>query len=91
VTDETDPSASSIVPRLIVGIGASAGGIVALREFFGRAPANAGIAYVVILHLSPEHESRLAEGLKRPYAIQPIVRRLAACVGPFHTLSDRAG
>ena len=49
---------------LIVGLGASAGGIQALREFFARVGGPTGMAYVVILHLSPEHESRLAEILQ---------------------------
>jgi two-component system CheB/CheR fusion protein len=49
---------------LVVGLGASAGGIQALREFFDHVPADSGIAYVVILHLSPEHESKLAEILQ---------------------------
>ena len=44
-------------PFLVVGIGASAGGIGALKEFFRHVPATTGNAYVVILHLSPEHES----------------------------------
>src|SRR6266849_4855988 len=45
---------------LVVGIGASAGGITALKEFFGHVTADSGIAFVVILHLSPQHESNLA-------------------------------
>src|SRR5262245_20961277 len=49
---------------LIVGIGASAGGIQALKQFFSNVPADSGMAYVVILHLSPDHESRLAEVLQ---------------------------
>jgi two-component system, chemotaxis family, CheB/CheR fusion protein len=49
---------------LVVGLGASAGGIKAFKEFFTRVPADSGIAYVVILHLSPEHESKLAEILQ---------------------------
>ncbi|MDQ3917089.1 MAG: histidine kinase, partial [Acidobacteriota bacterium] len=49
---------------LVVGLGASAGGIKALKEFFARAPPDSGMAYVVILHLSPEHESHLAEVLQ---------------------------
>jgi two-component system CheB/CheR fusion protein len=49
---------------LIVGIGASAGGIQALKEFFSRVPKHGGMAYVVILHMSPEHESKLAEILQ---------------------------
>lgn len=49
---------------LVVGIGASAGGIQALKEFFENVPADSGIAYVVILHLSPSHDSQLAQVLQ---------------------------
>jgi two-component system CheB/CheR fusion protein len=49
---------------LVVGIGASAGGIAALRQFFAHVPAKSGAAYAVILHLSPDYESRLAEVLQ---------------------------
>lgn len=45
---------------LVVGIGASAGGIAALRELFRRVPADSGFTFVVILHISAEHESNLA-------------------------------
>ena len=50
---------------MVVGLGASAGGIRALKEFFEHVPEGSGMAYVVILHLSPEHESRLAEVLQQ--------------------------
>ena len=49
---------------LVVGIGASAGGIQALRNFFSHVPDRTGMAYVVILHLSPDHDSQLAEVLQ---------------------------
>ncbi len=49
---------------LVVGIGASAGGIGALKQFFENVKPDSGMAYVVILHLSPEHESSLAEVLQ---------------------------
>ena len=49
---------------IVVGLGASAGGVGALREFFMHVDANSGAAYVVILHLSPDHDSRLAEVLQ---------------------------
>jgi len=58
---------------LIVGIGASAGGIQALKEFFQQVPAGSGMAYVVILHLSPDHSSRLAEVLQVVAAI-PVLQ-----------------
>jgi two-component system, chemotaxis family, CheB/CheR fusion protein len=60
------PHAASPAPAapFVVGLGASAGGIEALREFFAHVTPGSGTAYVVILHLSPDHESRLAEVLQ---------------------------
>ncbi len=49
----------------IVGIGASAGGIEALEAFFKAVPAENGLAFVVVTHLSPDRESMLAEILGR--------------------------
>jgi PAS domain S-box-containing protein len=49
---------------LIVGVGASAGGVQALKLFFEQVSADSGMAYVVILHLSPDHDSKLAEVLR---------------------------
>ncbi len=43
----------------VVGIGASAGGVTALRELFKHVQADSNMAFVVIQHLSPEHESSL--------------------------------
>ena len=49
----------------IVGIGASAGGLVALEEFFKQVPAKSGIAYLVVQHLDPTQKAMLAELLQR--------------------------
>jgi two-component system CheB/CheR fusion protein len=49
----------------VVGIGASAGGIAALRRFFEHMPVDSGMAFVVILHLSEQYESNLAEILQK--------------------------
>src|SRR5262245_24007256 len=57
---QTDPPDTD-EPFLVVGLGASAGGINALQQFFLHTPPDLAAAYVVILHLSPEHDSRLAE------------------------------
>jgi two-component system CheB/CheR fusion protein len=48
-----------------VGIGASAGGLDALREFFAATPADSGMAFVVIQHLDPDHVSYTAGLLAR--------------------------
>ena len=45
----------------IVGIGASAGGIKAVEDFFSSFPDTCGMAFVLIMHLSPDHKSSLAE------------------------------
>ena len=57
----------------VVGLGASAGGIQALQEFFRHVPADSGAAYVVVLHLSPDYESKLAEVLQQTSKI-PVMR-----------------
>ena len=49
----------------VVGIGASAGGLEALRELLRFLPADAGMAYVVVQHLDPTHESLLPTLLAR--------------------------
>jgi two-component system CheB/CheR fusion protein len=46
-------------PRLIVGVGASAGGISAFKAFFAKMPADTGMAFVLVQHLDPDHESAL--------------------------------
>jgi two-component system CheB/CheR fusion protein len=49
----------------IVGIGASAGGLESLEQFFGAMPADTGMAFVVVQHLSPDFKTLMAELLAR--------------------------
>jgi two-component system, chemotaxis family, CheB/CheR fusion protein len=49
----------------IVGLGGSAGSLPALQAFFRAMPADSGMAFVIVMHMSPEHESKLAEILQR--------------------------
>lgn len=49
---------------MLVGIGASAGGIGALLRFFEAMPADSGLAFAILLHTTPDHDSRLAEVLQ---------------------------
>ena len=49
----------------VVGLGASAGGLEALRSFFAAVPAKSGVAFVVIQHLSPDHPSQMVGLLAR--------------------------
>jgi two-component system CheB/CheR fusion protein len=52
-------------PCPVVGLGASAGGLEAFQTFLTAAPADTGLAYVLVQHLDPNHESMLAELLGR--------------------------
>lgn len=61
----------ALPPFYVVGIGASSGGLGALRTLFGAMPAKPGIAFVVVVHLSPEHESHLVE-LLQPCTQMPV-------------------
>ncbi|MGE5952460.1 MAG: CheR family methyltransferase, partial [Qipengyuania vulgaris] len=49
----------------VIGIGASAGGLEALRALFGGASEKTGMAFVVVQHLDPTHESLMAQLLER--------------------------
>ena len=49
----------------VVGIGASAGGLRALEEFFENMPADSGAAFIVVQHLSPDFKSLMKELLER--------------------------
>jgi two-component system CheB/CheR fusion protein len=49
----------------VVGLGGSAGSIEALQAFFTTMPSQSGLAFVVVIHLSPDHHSVLTELLQR--------------------------
>jgi two-component system CheB/CheR fusion protein len=59
----------------IAAIGASAGGLEALQEFFKAVPLDSGIGFVVIQHLSPDYKSLMDELLAR-YTKLPIRKAL---------------
>ena len=60
----TGQPGESIFPP-IVGVGASAGGLEAFTEFLSHLPADTGLAFVLIQHLDPSHESHLPELLSK--------------------------
>lgn len=60
-------------PLAIVGIGASAGGLEALEQFFTHMPADSGMAFVVISHQDPNQTSLLPEILQK-YTEMPVVQ-----------------
>ncbi len=84
---------------LIVGIGASAGGLEALESFFGAVPAESGRAFVVVQHLDPTHEALLAPLLQRVTAMPvaeitdglPIAADRVHVIPPNHDLTIVGG
>lgn len=49
----------------VVAIGASAGGLEAIKVLFQNLPADTGMAYIYVQHLSPDHKSFLTSILSR--------------------------
>lgn len=70
----SQPQVAEQVPLFpIVALGASAGGLEALKAFFKNVPEGSGMAYVVVQHLDPKYDDMLAELLQRRTAM-PVCR-----------------
>ena len=76
------PAESQSFP--VVGIGASAGGLEAVRELLNYLPTDTGMALVLVQHLDPKHESMLAELLARNTKMQVSEVRDGMRVEPNH-------
>ncbi|MCF4994452.1 PAS domain S-box protein [Pseudomonas syringae] len=57
----------------VVGIGASAGGLQAIKQFFEHMPQDTGMAFVIILHLSPDHQS-IADKIIQESTRMPVMQ-----------------
>src|SRR5258708_496316 len=53
---KADPQAPTLPPFIVVGIGASAGGVEALTQFFRALPARTGMVFVVVQHIARSQE-----------------------------------
>ena len=71
-SDRDSPTEAASDRFPVVGIGASAGGLEALQEFFGNMPADTGLGFVVVTHQHPGHVSMLPALLARS-ARMPVV------------------
>lgn len=49
----------------VVGVGASAGGLEAFKKLIKAVPEDSGMAYIIVQHLDPDHDSILTEILQR--------------------------
>ena len=78
----TEPSRDRVSP--IVGIGASAGGLEALKAFFSNVPENSGMAYVVVVHMAPKQPSMLADLLQRVTRVPVTIAKDGEFIYPDH-------
>jgi two-component system CheB/CheR fusion protein len=60
----------------VIGVGASAGGLDAFRKLLRAIPEDSGMAYILVQHLDPRHDSILSELLQKVTKI------------PVHEISD---
>src|SRR5688500_15549212 len=60
------------VPFPVVGIGASAGGLEAFRQLLAGLPPDTGMAFVLVQHLDPRHESKLTDLLARATSMSVV-------------------
>jgi two-component system, chemotaxis family, CheB/CheR fusion protein len=77
-----EPGAESPFP--IVGVGASAGGLEAFTQLLAHLPARTGMAFVLVQHLDPRHESRLTDLLARVTQMLVIEASQGLAVDPDH-------
>jgi hypothetical protein len=95
VLDEASELAAGLTG--VVGIGASAGGLEACTQLLDALPDETSLAFVLVQHMSPDHDSFLPQlrsgGLARADEIgprgragtgrQPAIRRVGALTGPL--------
>lgn len=70
---ERDNLSPSHLDFPVVGIGASAGGLQAIKLFFENMPQDTGMAFVIILHLSPDHQS-IADKIIQESTWMPVLQ-----------------
>lgn len=68
----------------VVAIGASAGGLEAFKEFFHALQPDTGMAFVLIQHLDPSHESMLTEIIAKTTTLPVEEVRSGIPISPSH-------
>ncbi|MEX2614959.1 MAG: chemotaxis protein CheB [Alphaproteobacteria bacterium] len=97
--ESAQETARPVLDYPVVGLGASAGGIDALRKFFGALPERPGMAFIVVLHLSPDHRSHLADLLRKVVTLPlteveddtPVAHDHVYVITPKHALTLEGG
>ena len=66
----------------VVGIGASAGGLEAFKRFFGKLPPDSGMAFILVPHLDPDHDSLLTDILQHSTAMPVLAAQDQMTIAP---------
>ena len=90
--DDLSQSREDVANELVVvGIGASAGGLEAMFELFDELPPDAGVAFVVVTHQQPGRTSLLPELLQRHTAMPVGEAKDSTKLEPDHVYVSPAG
>jgi two-component system CheB/CheR fusion protein len=71
-------------PFAVVGVGASAGGLEAFSQLLSALPDNTGMAFVLVQHLDPKHESKLSDLLAKATRMPLVEATHGLAVRPDH-------
>lgn len=82
--DSQSDSRETAAQPLVVGLGASAGGLEAYKTFFSLMPADSGMVFVLIQHLDPNRPSLLADLLTKATLMPVIEAKDGVQVAPDH-------
>ncbi len=80
----SDPGITSDNRFPVVGLGASAGGLEALRSFFKEVAADSGMAFVVVVHMAPKQPSLMPELLQKTTPLPVLVAKDGQTIEPGH-------
>lgn len=69
---------------VVVGVGASAGGLDAYKRLLYELPGDAGVAFVLVQHLDPTHESLMVELLSRHTSMRVLQIEDGTSIRPNH-------
>ena len=83
-TESVVEESRAVQPFPVVGVGCSAGGLDALKKLFSVMPSDCGMAFVVLQHLDPTHESLMVELLARHTTMKVVQIENDMPVEPNH-------
>src|SRR3954452_12248560 len=82
--EKSSQSKASALPLPVVGMGASAGGLEAFTAVLRNVPADTGMAFVLVQHLDPKHESLLVDLLSKSTSMPVTAARDGEPVASNH-------